>query len=87
MPLNSMAPIERVGIDARKHLGLSLAADAGIPEKSISAFDEAPRRGRAGRDRLVDHTGASHSFFDRKASEFAVASAAAWSEVLNSFAS
>jgi dienelactone hydrolase len=30
----------------------------------------------------VTYTGAPHSFFDRKASEFAVASASGWSEVL-----
>ncbi len=32
--------------------------------------------------RLVTYQGAPHSFFDRKATEFADASAAAWSEVL-----
>jgi carboxymethylenebutenolidase len=78
---DTMAPIERVGSMEGSILGLFGGADAGIPEESISAFDEA--LGGAGLDhRLVTYTGAPHSFFDRKASEFVVASAAAWSEVL-----
>ena len=32
--------------------------------------------------RFVTYEDAPHSFFDRKAAEFAVASAASWSEVL-----
>ena len=78
---DTMAPIERVGSMQGSILGLFGGADAGIPAESISAFDGA--LGAAGLDhRLVTYTGAPHSFFDRKASEFAVASAAAWSEVL-----
>jgi carboxymethylenebutenolidase len=78
---DTMAPIERVGSMEGSILGLFGGADAGIPEESLSAFDGA--LGAAGLDhRLVTYTGAPHSFFDRKASEFAVASASGWSEVL-----
>ncbi len=62
-------------------LGLFGGADDGIPAADIAAFDAA--LAAAGVDhRLVAYEGAPHSFFDRKAAEFADASAAAWSEVL-----
>jgi len=63
-------------------LGLFGGADAGIPPESIEAFDAALTD--AGVDhRIVTYPGAPHSFFDRKAEEYADASAAAWSEVLD----
>jgi carboxymethylenebutenolidase len=62
-------------------LGLFGGADAAIPPEAIAAFDAA--LGRNGIDRrLVTYDGAPHSFFDRKAEEYAEASAAAWDEVL-----
>ena len=62
-------------------LGLFGGADAGIPPEAIAAFETALTA--AGVDhRLVTYDGAPHSFFDRKAAEFADASAAAWDEVL-----
>jgi len=62
-------------------LGLFGGADAGIAPADIAAFDTA--LSSAGIDhRLVTYEGAPHSFFDRKAADFADASAAAWAEVL-----
>ena len=62
-------------------LGIFGGADEGIPPEAIADFDRALTS--AGVDhRLVTYPGAPHSFFDRKAAEFADASAAAWVEVL-----
>jgi carboxymethylenebutenolidase len=62
-------------------LGLFGGADAGITPEAIGSFDDALTA--AGVDhRLETYPGAPHSFFDRKATEFADASAAAWAEVL-----
>jgi carboxymethylenebutenolidase len=62
-------------------LGLFGGADAGIPPEAIAAFDAALQVGGVDQ-RLVIYPGAPHSFFDRKAAEFADASAEAWDEVL-----
>jgi carboxymethylenebutenolidase len=62
-------------------LGLFGGGDAGIPPEAVAAFGDALTA--AGVDhRLVSYEGAPHSFFDRKAAEFADASDAAWTEVL-----
>ena len=62
-------------------LGLFGGADQGIPLDAIAAFDAALER--AGIDhRLVTYPGAPHSFFDRKAAEYAEASEQAWAEIL-----
>jgi len=62
-------------------LGLFGGADPGIPAEAITGFDAA--LAAAGVDhRLITYPGAPHSFFDRKAAEFAEASEAAWTEVL-----
>ena len=62
-------------------LGLFGGADAGIPPAAVEAFDAA--LDEAGVEhRLITYPGAPHSFFDRKAAEFAKESAAAWQEVL-----
>ncbi|MGI8830645.1 MAG: dienelactone hydrolase family protein [Candidatus Limnocylindria bacterium] len=56
-------------------------ADAAIPEEHRAAFDAA--LDAAGVEhRSVTYDGASHSFFDRKAAEFADASTSAWEEIL-----
>lgn len=56
-------------------------ADRGIPAEVRDAFDQA--LDAAGVEhRTVVYEGAPHSFFDRKASEFADASDAAWREML-----
>jgi carboxymethylenebutenolidase len=62
-------------------LGLFGGADQGIPAEDVAAFDRALER--AGVDhQLITYPGAPHSFFDRKADQFAAESAAAWDEVL-----
>jgi carboxymethylenebutenolidase len=76
-----MAPVDRVDSMQGAILGLFGGADQGIPDDSIAAFDAALTEARLDH-RLVTYSGAPHSFFDRKAADFAVASAAAWSEVL-----
>jgi carboxymethylenebutenolidase len=56
-------------------------ADAGIPAEAREEFDRA--LDAAGVDhRSVTYEGAPHSFFDRKAAEFADASAGAWGDIL-----
>lgn len=56
-------------------------ADKGIPPGDVAAFDAA--LADAGIDhRVITYPDAPHSFFDRKASEYAGASAAAWDETL-----
>lgn len=56
-------------------------ADAGIPAEARDTFDRA--LDAAGVEhRTIVYEGAPHSFFDRNATEFAEASAAAWREML-----
>jgi carboxymethylenebutenolidase len=62
-------------------LGLFGGADAGIPAESITTYDAA-LTGAGVEHRFVTYDGAPHSFFDRKATDYADASDAAWSEVL-----
>jgi carboxymethylenebutenolidase len=62
-------------------LGLFGGADAGITPGAIASFDAG--LSAAGVDHQLEvYPGAPHSFFDRNATEFADASAAAWGEVL-----
>ncbi|MFL5779429.1 MAG: dienelactone hydrolase family protein, partial [Chloroflexota bacterium] len=75
------APIELVERFTNPVLGLFGGADKGIPADAIAEFDRA--LAAAGVEhRLVTYDGAPHSFFDRKAAEFAEASAKAWEETL-----
>ena len=75
------APIDLVGQIANPVLGLFGEADQGIPVEAVNTFDEALTK--AGVDhRFIVYPGAPHSFFDRKAAEFADASSAAWEETL-----
>jgi len=56
-------------------------ADQGIPAEARDAFDQALRE--AGIEhRIVVYEGAPHSFFDRRAEEYADASADSWRQVL-----
>jgi carboxymethylenebutenolidase len=62
-------------------LGLFGGADQGIPEHTINGFGDALTA--AGVDNeLVIYPGAPHSFFDRKAADFADASEDAWAKVM-----
>ena len=75
------APVDVAARISAPVLGLFGGADAGITPEAIASFDAALTA--AGVDhRLETYPGAPHSFFDRKATEFADASAAAWDEVL-----
>jgi carboxymethylenebutenolidase len=62
-------------------LGLFGGADQGIPPESIAAF-EAALEALGVDHRLIIYPGAPHSFFDRKAADYAEASEQAWVEVL-----
>jgi len=55
-------------------------ADPGIPESAIQAFDRALTAAGVPRE-SVTYPGAPHSFFDRRQTEFAEASADAWRRV------
>ena len=54
-------------------LGLFGGADGAIPPESVAAFDAALTKAGV-EHRFVVYDGAPHSFFDRKAEEFADAS-------------
>jgi carboxymethylenebutenolidase len=61
-------------------LGLFGGADPGIPREDVDRFEhELEEAGIA--HEVVVYPGAPHSFFDRKADEFAAASADAWTRV------
>ena len=62
-------------------LGLFGGTDESIPPTAIAAFDEALTRAGIEHE-LTTFEGAPHSFFDRKADQFAAASAEAWQQVL-----
>lgn len=63
-------------------LALFGGADQGIKSEMVEAFGAA--LAKAGTDhRIVVYDGAPHSFFDRKAAEFADTSKAAWDETLS----
>jgi carboxymethylenebutenolidase len=73
-------PLDRLGDIAAPVLGLFGGADEAITAEAVTAFD----RGLTARGidhRVVTYPGAPHSFFDRKATEFATESAAAWDEI------
>ena len=75
------APLDMVDQIRNPILGLFGGADTAIPPETIAQFDAA--LSSAGIDhRLVSYEGAPHGFFDRKADEFADASARAWEETL-----
>jgi carboxymethylenebutenolidase len=75
------APVDEAPRMASPVLGLFGGADGAITAEAIDAFEAGLSAGGIDH-RLVTYPGAPHSFFDRKAAEFADASAAAWGEVL-----
>jgi carboxymethylenebutenolidase len=75
------APLEEVSRFGAPVLGIFGGADTATSADAVASFDAALTA--AGVDhRVVTYPDAPHSFFDRKATEYADASAAAWSEVL-----
>jgi carboxymethylenebutenolidase len=75
------SPTEEAPRFACRVLAIYGGADAGIPPETRDAFDRALDAASVPH-RSVVYDGAPHSFFDRKASEFADASASAWDEML-----
>ena len=75
------APADIAGTLESPVLGIFGGADQGIQASMVAEFEGALTA--AGVDhRLITYPGAPHSFFDRKATEFAAESAAAWDETL-----
>src|SRR5947209_944469 len=73
-------------LDAAKHikypvLDLFGGADPGIPPEQVQALDQALDQAGVEHE-IVVYPDATHSFFDRRATEFAEASADAWKRVL-----
>jgi carboxymethylenebutenolidase len=77
----SPKPVDVAGQMEGAILGLFGGADQSIPPEAIAAFDDALTNASIPH-RLTTYEGAPHSFFDRKADEFAVASQDAWAQVL-----
>lgn len=73
-------PIDAVSRYQSAVLSLFGGADQGIPQADVDAFNEACRKANVTHDSTV-YPGAPHSFFDRKYTEFADASADAWRKV------
>ena len=71
------APISVAPAMASPILGLFGGADQAIPPEAISEF-EAALTGAGVEHDLVTYPGAPHSFFDRKAADFADAAADSW---------
>jgi carboxymethylenebutenolidase len=63
-------------------LALYGGADAGIPPESVAAFEQALTSAGV-EHRVVTYPNAPHSFFDRKADEFARTSEQAWAETMD----
>jgi carboxymethylenebutenolidase len=73
-------PIDAVSRYKCAVLSLFGGADPGIPQTAVDEFDGACRKAGVKHDMTV-YPNAPHSFFDRKQSEFADASADAWRRV------
>jgi len=73
-------PIDAVARYTCPVLSIFGGADEGIPQGAVDEFDAACRKAGVKHDSTV-YPGAPHSFFDRKQTEFAEASADAWRRV------
>jgi carboxymethylenebutenolidase len=73
-------PIDAAARYTSPVLSIFGGADEGIPQADVDAFDTALRKAGVKHDATV-YPGAPHSFFDRKFTEFADASADAWKRV------
>ena len=76
------APADVAGTFECPVVGIFGGADEGIPAEAAATLDAALAAAGIPR-RITVYEGAPHSFFDRKAAEFADASARAWTEVLD----
>jgi carboxymethylenebutenolidase len=75
------APADVADEMANPILGLFGGTDGATSPEAIATFDAALAKAEV-EHRFVTYDGAPHSFFDRKAEEFADASEAAWAETL-----
>lgn len=75
------APIDLVADYACPVLAIYGGEDPSIPHEAIDAFDHALESAGVER-RTIVYPGATHSFFDRRAAEFAEESSDAWQQVL-----
>jgi len=73
-------PIDAVSRFRSSVLAIYGGADPGIPPTAVAEFDQALTRASVQHE-TVTYDGAPHSFFDRKQTEFADASADAWKKV------
>jgi carboxymethylenebutenolidase len=73
-------PIDAVARFACPVLAIYGGADPGIPPDAVRAFDDALSKAGIAHE-TVTYDGAPHSFFDRRQTEFADASADAWRRV------
>jgi carboxymethylenebutenolidase len=73
-------PIDAAASYKSAVLSIFGGADEGIPQSAVDEFDTALRKAGVKHDSTV-YPGAPHSFFDRKFTEFAEASADAWKRV------
>jgi len=74
------APVDAIRSGQAAVLGLFGGDDPGIPADAIAAFDTALADAAVDHE-LVTYPGAPHSFFDRKAAQFAADSADAWRRI------
>ena len=75
------APVDVVGQMTAPILGLFGGADPGIPPTSVAAFESALDSAGV-ESRIVTYPDAPHSFFDRRADQYAGQSAEAWQAIL-----
>lgn len=75
------APADVAGEMQSPVLGIFAGADAAITADIVEAFERSLRAADVDH-RIITYPNAPHSFFDRKAAEFADASAAAWDETM-----
>ena len=61
-------------------LGLFAGADQYIPTSDVESFDQKLTAAEL-EHTIISYAGAPHSFFDRRATEFAEASADAWQKI------
>jgi carboxymethylenebutenolidase len=73
-------PVDAVSRFRAPVLAIYGGADPGIPSSAVAEFDQALTRAGVQHE-SVTYDGAPHSFFDRKQTEFADASADAWKKV------
>ena len=77
----SPTPAERAPQFRCPIVGLFGGADEGIPQSSVDAFDQALTQAGVAHE-LHTYPGAPHSFFDRRADQFAAESTDAWRRML-----